>query len=239
MKTGKIYILLSLAALITTLYACTHESGVVQPVNPGGGGTGGGGGGTPTDTSICFERDILPIFTTNCAKSGCHNAASRQDGYVLDSYQNIIKKGIRPGDAEDSDIYEALVEDDEDDRMPQAPNPRLSNEQIALIRRWINEGAKNGTNCPTLCDTSRFAFNADIKPILQQNCTGCHSSAAPSKGVALDTYAGVQSVALDGRLMRTITHSAGIAPMPQGAAKLIDCRIAQIRKWVEAGAPNN
>ncbi|MGN6567177.1 MAG: hypothetical protein ACTHJ0_04455, partial [Flavipsychrobacter sp.] len=24
------------------------------------------------DTTVCFQRDVLPIFLSSCAKSGCH-----------------------------------------------------------------------------------------------------------------------------------------------------------------------
>ena len=47
------------------------------------------------DTGICFKRDILPIFNSNCAVSGCHNKTKAEEGYILDSYQNIVRKGIR------------------------------------------------------------------------------------------------------------------------------------------------
>src|ERR1017187_4160253 len=58
------------------------------------------------DPNICFERDILPIFISNCTKSGCHNAQSHVGGYVLDNYQNIVSKGIVPGNYAASKLYE-------------------------------------------------------------------------------------------------------------------------------------
>jgi mono/diheme cytochrome c family protein len=233
---------------ILFVYSCKHESGP-EPAQPGGtgstgggntgGGNTGGGGFNPADTALCFERDILPIFISNCAKSGCHDQASHEEGYILDNYNGIMK-GIEKNKPWDSEIYEAITAPDSDkDRMPQKPNPRLTTEQVALIRRWILEGAKNTTNCPTLCDSSKFTFAAAIQPMLNNYCKGCHSTAAPSKGVILDTYNGVLAVAQDGRLVKAIRHLPGATPMPQGGNKLSDCQIRQVEKWIAAGAQNN
>jgi cytochrome c553 len=240
--------------------ACRHESNLPQPGTAGSGTNGNNNGNdstgndnnennddtsttNPLDTSLCFERDILPIFRTSCAKSGCHDAASHEEGYVLDSYSNIMNSGdddgIVPGDASESEIYEAITEDDIDKRMPRYPNPPLSSAQKSLIRRWINEGAQNGTNCAVLCDTMNFAFNAYIQPIFQQNCAGCHNANLSSGGVRLSDHSGVSAVALDGRLIGAIKHLSGFTAMPQGSPKLSDCKIRQVEKWVQAGAPNN
>lgn len=75
--------------------------------------------------------------------------------------------------------------------------------------------------------------------MLNTYCTGCHNSAAPSGGIALENYNGVQAVAGNGRLLGAITHSAGYSPMPKNGAKLADCQIRQVQKWVASGAPNN
>lgn len=239
-------------AMIGLLSACKTDPIDVQPAGGGatgggntGGGTGGGGGstggggGNPGDTALCFERDILPIFISNCAKSGCHDAASRQDGYVFTSYATVTAKKFRAGDASETELYEKITEHDNDDVMPPPPNPRLTAQQIGLIGRWINEGAKNTQNCAPRCDSTRNAFAADVQPLISTYCLGCHSTAAPSAGIALDNYAGVRGAALSGKLLGAIMHSAGFKPMPQGGSKLSDCNIAQIRGWVQAGAPNN
>jgi cytochrome c553 len=222
--------------------ACKHS--VETPADPAaGGGTGGTGTGTGGGSSqpgvVCFEADILPIFRSSCAKSGCHDVASHQEGYVLDSYNNIMRDGIKRGNANDSKIYKVLIDNDVNKRMPQAPNPPLSTGQIDLIKRWINEGGNNTVNCGNTCDTSSFTFSQGVKPILDANCIGCHNAALANAGVNLTTYAGAKAVAIDGRMMTRITHSDPAFLMPQGGPKLSDCKITQIRKWIQAGTPNN
>ncbi|MBK7438882.1 MAG: hypothetical protein IPI77_19560 [Saprospiraceae bacterium] len=44
------------------------------------------------DTSIIyFNRDRLPIFRNSCAITGCHDARSAKEGYVLTDYAHIVK----------------------------------------------------------------------------------------------------------------------------------------------------
>lgn len=236
-----VLIISGISLFIVLFFACTH-----QVLNPGGGSNNGGGdttgtgnGGGNHDSLICFEEEILPIFQTNCAKSGCHDATSQREGYVLDSYNNIVARGIVPGNAKNSKLYQVLLSSGEEDRMPPSPNAALTNQQINLIAQWINEGAQNTTNCSTTCDTSLFTYSGAVQPILTVHCTGCHNNTTQSGGINLTTYNGVQTVALNGKLAGSINWSTGFKPMPQGGQKLSDCNIEQITKWINAGAPNN
>lgn len=223
----------------------------VMGSNTGGGGTGGGdttgGGGQPVDTTVCFERDILPILRSNCTMSGCHDSQTRREGIDMTScqaMQNSKKRLVVAHDLHESKLYRAITEedDDDDDRMPPPPRPRLSGDQIALIRRWILEGATN-RDCSqdtvgTGCDVSNVTYAKTIQPVLQNNCPGCHSGSAPTAGVSLVGYANVKKIADDGRLVGVTSHAPGYVTMPPGG-KLRDCAIEQVRVWVQSGAPNN
>lgn len=223
-------IIAGILVIATGIYACKHEPDAVQPQPPSSGGGANKG--------VCFESDILPLFQSNCAKSGCHDAATAADDYVLDSYANIIKKGLVPGNATNSKIYKVLFETGSD-KMPPPPNVDLTSAQKALIGKWINEGAKNTISCGTACDTTLFKYAANIKPLLETYCTGCHSGSTPSGNIDLTIYPAVRALGLNGRLYGAITHSAGYSPMPKNAAKLNECQITQVRKWIQAGALNN
>ena len=225
--------LILLLAFVVVAYACKHAI-----VNPQNGGTIGGGGGTGSTGNVCFD-DVLPIFKSSCAKAGCHDAATHQDGYIFDSYTNIIKKDIKPGNAAGSKVYKVLIDADENDRMPRAPYPRLLPAQIQLIKDWIDQGAKNTTGCSSnACDTTVFTYTA-VKKVIDANCINCHSGTNPSGGLNYSTHAGLKAVADNGRLFGAVNHTAGYTPMPMGNPKLSDCQITQIKKWIQAGAPNN
>jgi mono/diheme cytochrome c family protein len=201
------------------------------------------------DTGICFQRDILPIFHSNCAVADCHNAQTHKEGYVLDSYSNIIKKGIVPGHPSKSKIVKVITKQgsnngDDDNRMPPPPRNRLSQEQIDLIIRWIAEGAQDKDCSSPMpgtkgCDTTSITYSKTIVPIFQYNCYGCHSTIQPQGNLDLTQYANVKMKVDDGKLLGSITHSIGFVPMPSKDIMLNNCYITQIRKWIESGAPNN
>lgn len=221
---------------VVLFYGCQHQPELPSPSgnpNPGGGNAGN----TQCDPdSVYFNRDILPLLRSNCAMSGCHDGSTRSDGVWLESYASVMNSDIiEQGDAFDSDLYEVLVESDPGDRMPQG-GPPLSQTQIDMVRKWIDQGAPNN-NCQS-CDTSNFTYSGQVAPLLQKNCLGCHSGTGASANVHLDSYVGVKTVADNGRLVGAVSHATGFKPMPQGG-KLQDCEIITIQKWVAAGAPNN
>lgn len=199
--------------------------------------------GDPCDPDkIYFDLQIQPILTSNCAFSGCHDAASAQNGVILTSYEQVIQTAdVRAFDLEGSDLYEVITDSDPDDRMPPAPRSRLSNDQINLIATWILQGAEDLECDPDAggCATENVSYSMTIAPILQNTCLGCHSGNPPSGGIDLTTHAGVRTVALNGRLVGAVSHDPAYSAMPQGGQKLSDCKIDQIRAWVDAGAPNN
>jgi hypothetical protein len=99
------------------------------------------GSGAP----VSFTNDIAPILVQKCM--ACHDDKKAKGGFQLQSFAGLMKGGkskepaLIPGEAEKSKLYRLLIASDEDDRMPQKDDP-LPTEQIALIRRWISEGAK-------------------------------------------------------------------------------------------------
>lgn len=215
-------------AIIGTIVSCSHDP-YVLPENLRKG-----------DPNICFDRDILPIFQSACVRGGCHDAASNKEGYTLDSYDNIVKKGIVPGNAAASVIWQSIQQGIFGVKAMPEDAPRLPQQSIDLIKRWINTGAINGgVSCGTsACDTNTYTYSGAVAPIMQTYCVGCHYSSSVAGGSLAD-YNSVREATINGRLIGDIKHLAGYNPMPQGGAKLEDCKIRQIEKWAESGAPNN
>jgi len=99
---------------------------------------------------ISFNRDIRPILSENCF--ACHgpDGGKRQAGLRLDVRERSIEElesgatAIVPEDAATSELLTRVLAPDPDTVMPPpaAKIGRLSGEQVALLRRWIVEGAK-------------------------------------------------------------------------------------------------
>jgi len=90
------------------------------------------------------------------------------------------------------------------------------------------------------CDpTALVTFSADILPLLNGRCNGCHAGTSPSGGIKLDTYPEVMKYVNNGRLMGSIEHASGFSPMPKNGGKMTACKIQEIQSWIDAGAQNN
>jgi len=237
MKRSKISLAIIILSGILLFNSCRHE----LPINTGN-GNGGGGTNPPPSSNPCspdsvyFVNEIMPIISSNCTMSGCHDNITHADGVNLTTYTNIMKH-VKPGDAANSKLYKVIIKTN-NDRMPPPPMPALSQAQKDKIFKWINQGAKNNF-CASACDTTVFTYSGAVKSIMQNKCVGCHNPASLGGNIDLSTYNAVKIVATNGKLYGSVAHLQGYSPMPKNAAKLSDCEITQIKKWIDAGSQNN
>lgn len=209
---------------------CKHEPDFIVEPEP-----------KPCDPdSVYFENEVLPILQSSCALSGCHDVASAQEGIVLNSYETLMNSNvIVPGNPDDSELFEKITEDDPDKRMPPPPALPLSAEQQETIRKWISQGARNNSCEGDGCDSTQAGFAQVIFPLIQDHCFGCHSGGSPQGGILLSGHSSIAAVAATGQLLGAISHSPGYSAMPKNGNKLSDCQIAQVKKWINDGTPNN
>jgi len=103
------------------------------------------------ETPVSFRKDIAPLLQRRCA--ACHGEDSAKCGYRLDNFQRMSKAGdsdlppLVAGKTKDSELYQLLIEKDANDRMPQKADA-LPKHEIALVERWIQEGAVNDGGPP-------------------------------------------------------------------------------------------
>ncbi len=93
---------------------------------------------------IDFGREVAPLLKTYCA--GCHNDSDREGNLSLSSL-SALRAGTPDGaiiNAEkpaESKLIKVLAESAES-RMPPEDEPQPTAEQIAIIRAWVEQGAK-------------------------------------------------------------------------------------------------
>jgi hypothetical protein len=101
--------------------------------------------------SVSYRGDVYPILEKNCLE--CHSPPSgegyRAVGFAMTSYESLMRGTvygpvIKPGDSQCS-VLMMLVEGraDETLRMPHDADEPLAQEDIAALRSWIAQGAKN------------------------------------------------------------------------------------------------
>jgi hypothetical protein len=91
-----------------------------------------------------FNRDIRPILSDRCFPCHGHDAGNRKAELRLDTSKGATEWAVVPGDAENSEVVLRVSSDDLEYRMPPANShrPPLTPQQVELLRRWIDAGAK-------------------------------------------------------------------------------------------------
>ncbi len=132
-KTIKPILATFAASVALTLTLRAEDSGTLPPAS--------------TKTGVTYANDIKPIFDASCLK--CHDSTKPKQGgkLSLDTLEGIMKGDrdgavIKPGDSAHSDLLLAVAHiGDPDSYMPRRAK-KLSDDQIGLIRAWIDQGAK-------------------------------------------------------------------------------------------------
>jgi hypothetical protein len=97
---------------------------------------------------IDFQKSIRPILAEHCWH--CHGAdeSTRQGGLRLDTREGILSQGesgrvaIVPGQPDASELMRRVTSHDAEIQMPPPDQARRPSEaDIALLRKWITEGA--------------------------------------------------------------------------------------------------
>ena len=114
---------------------------------------------TNPEQAVAFADVVQPILNAKCA--ACHGTEKQKGKLRLDSIAGIrqgCENGtvIVPGDAAKSQLLSlVMLPVDNKDHMPPAGKPQLSDEEITLIRWWVDTGASADKKIADLKPTAR------------------------------------------------------------------------------------
>ncbi len=97
---------------------------------------------------VSYHAQIKPIFQAHC--QGCHQPAKPQGEYVMTEFSALLKGGesgdpaVVPGKPQQGTLLEQIAPENGEAAMPKGKEP-LTSDQIALIKTWIAQGAKDDT----------------------------------------------------------------------------------------------
>jgi len=175
-------------------------------------------GKAETQGEVDFAEHIRPILNANCTE--CHGGV-KAAGRVSFVYEDRVigfegKSGfttVIPGDIEESELYYRITTDDKDERMPPIDeHPSLSDSEIAIIKQWIEEGAKW---------SEHWAFEAPSKPPVPQTAFDKHAKQNLDRFLfSRLEQEGLEPSPLEspGRLLRRL--SLGLTGLPPTLAEL-------------------
>jgi hypothetical protein len=92
---------------------------------------------------VSFNRDIRPILSDNCFYCHGNDPSHRKAELRLDRREEALaKKAFIPGTPDSSALIERILTGDPDEVMPPPDShKRLTQDQKALLKRWIEQGA--------------------------------------------------------------------------------------------------
>lgn len=98
----------------------------------------------PAKRVVEFAKEIKPMFRDTCYK--CHGASRKESGLRLDRRDDALNGGdggpaFVAGKSAESLLIKYVAGVDPDVVMP-PEGDRLTDEQIGLLRAWIDQGAK-------------------------------------------------------------------------------------------------
>ena len=188
-----------------------------------------------------FERDVKPIFETNCFS--CHGGTAMV-GLDLRTATSILR-GSHEGPVvvksapEKSLLYEKISK-----RMmpPPAFNLKLTDSEIETVRRWIEAGVPSDEEAviaaKTKEETARFEELA--LPIFEKRCFNCHATDKPMGGLDLRTLQSLLKGSEDGPVISDLGSIKSILirkvtsrEMPPVGEPLSDVEIRTLARWID------
>jgi hypothetical protein len=108
-------------------------------------GAGAGFGAEANSGALDFNREVRPILAEHCLACHGQDAKARKGDLRLDVREEALAaRAIVPGQAAESEAILRLHSSDPDEVMPPPDSVKgepLSAAEIAVLTRWINEGA--------------------------------------------------------------------------------------------------
>jgi WD40 repeat protein len=168
---------------------------------------------------VSFEKDVEPILLNKC--SFCHGGNVKEGKLDLGTYEGLMKGGKRgspvaPGKSADSLLCKVSGKTQKPFMPPKSEEP-LSSEELALIKLWVDQGAKPPAGQREKAKPVVQAPPPGVHPVRGLAVSPDNSAVAASRGNRIDVYD-----AGSGTHVRTLTDPDVLAPdgKPLGTAHL-------------------
>jgi WD40 repeat protein len=141
-------------------------------------------------TPVVFEKEIEPILANKC--SFCHSGNIKEGKLDLSSYDSMMRGGKRgpavvPGKSGDSLLVKLAAKAVRPFMPPKSEEP-LAPGELALLKLWIDQGAKPPTGSRALPKLVLKAPPPAVTPVLGVAVSPDKSAVAASRGNQVHVY---------------------------------------------------
>src|SRR6266849_5944600 len=107
---------------------------------------------------VSFINDVAPILKENCF--ACHDAKKRKGKFDMTTFETFRKGGdhddpVKNGKPDDSYLIDAVKGENALRMPPKESGEALPKEKIAVLEKWIAEGAKLDEGLTAKSDVAR------------------------------------------------------------------------------------
>ncbi|MCI5064932.1 DUF1549 domain-containing protein [bacterium] len=143
----------------------------------------------PNSGTVRFREDIAPIFEQRCAR--CHMNGKRKGGFQMNSRADLLRGGkegpaVVLGRSEESALIH-LVAGLEPDRLMPEKGELLTDLEIGMLRRWIDDGMpwdeEEGSVAAPQTVSRRKGAEEMLSPVRPPSCVPCQE-----KSNAIDRF---------------------------------------------------
>ena len=162
--------------------------------------------------ALAYTDIINPLIESKCIQ--CHNADKQKGGLRMDTKEFMLKGGedgpiFLAGNAASSEmIKRALLPENDDDHMPPKGKPQLTEDEIALLHWWIQNGASFDKKVSDLPQDEK------VKPVLVSLLAGAAvNGAAFMKAPESVVYSMKLDAASDSDIKKLTDKKALVLPL--------------------------
>ncbi len=104
-----------------------------------------GHNGIVWNKTVDFKQHVYPLLKSRCFE--CHSGTNPDSGFRLDVHRELLGYSIgevlaEPGRGHRSRLIKSIAAESAEDRMPPDGDDPLTDEQIAMLQAWIDQGMK-------------------------------------------------------------------------------------------------
>jgi WD40 repeat protein len=180
MKQKKVNLLLSLAIVLALLAAGADKKGPepipVVSLN--------------RKDPVTYDKEVAPIFANKC--QACHSGSVTKGKFDVSRYEFLLQggkrgKAILPGKSADSLLVKLAGRTQKPFMPPKGEEP-LSPKELALVKAWIDQGAKGSGDTRTQVIVSLGALPSRVHPVHAVAVSPDKSIVAAGRGNQIHLY---------------------------------------------------
>ncbi len=144
----------------------------------------------PRKEPVTYENDVEPVLVKKCFF--CHSGNVKESKFDMGSYETLLKGGKRgksvvAGKADESLLYQAAGKIERPYMPPKSEEP-LAPEELALIKLWIDQGAKAPTGARVKPKVIVGVPPASVVPVRALAVSPDKSAIAAGRGNQVHVY---------------------------------------------------